>query len=49
MEEARLWICESEAWERCPQIEKQRTEPRQGDPRKTTEVAGKEQHHEDKK
>jgi hypothetical protein len=36
-EEARLWICKSEA---------QRTKPRRGDPRQPVEAARKEQHHE---
>ena len=31
--EERLWICEFEARERCPQTVEKREKPRQGDPR----------------
>ena len=41
-EKARLWICESEASERCPQTVKPRTQPRHGDSRQLAKAARKE-------
>ena len=40
-EEARLWICESKARERCPQTVEQRTKPRHGSPRQTAKDTSK--------
>ena len=40
----RLWICELEARERCPQTAEPRTQPRHGDSIKLSKAASKERH-----